>query len=432
MTRHDDSMRPFSIMDLAPQVQRHPPAYQSPTPPLDDDDNEAMDWTPSQDSKVLRPATSYRDFDATPQPTSYRASVSTNAPSQSHILRNSHTQPLLRTDFVTPNRESLKTPKKYALRDSLDESPFATPYAPSHLSGSPDLSPIKFAQPRFFPQTDREDLGLESLMANNFSLAEEPHEVRARRPQGQRENETQLNIEDIHAQWHGPATLFLLVISCAFWISTPISPFAAYRLHFRLAGLCIAALVILKFLLLAVRTNSVLDASDIMLLAFELITVIILGATLCHRAAASSLDGSIGSLETLGIILIAALIAQEAWMLYFGAWTRQGSNVDVPSPPTPQPTGASDEKDRQRPLARNSVSPFRQDTKAGMKTDSLGLHLPASSQHPTRSTMQPGNDPRARGGFSSLSLGGITRDEQVGLNSLNLGQPRRRDRTGLS
>ena len=420
-------------MDLAPPVQRRPPAYQPPTPPLDDDDNEAMDWTPSQENKILRPATSYRTFDAVPQQTSHWASVSTHALSQSHSLRNSQMQPLRSNGFVTRNRESLKTPKKYALRDSSDESPFATPYEPSHVAGSPDLSPIKFAQPRFFPQTDREDLGLESLMANNFSLAEEPHEIRARRPQGHRENEMQLDKDESHAQWDGPAALFLLAVSCTIWISTLMSSFAAFQLRLRLAALCIAALVILKSLLLAVRMNSERSISDIMLLAFELITIIIFGATLRRPAAASSPDGSIGSLETPGIILIAALIVQEAWILYSGAWARRVSNGDVPLPPTPQPTAASDEKDRPRLFAGSSVSPIRQDTKAGGRTDSLGLHLPASSQRTTRSRMHSVNDTRAQGGLSSLSLGGITKDGQaLGMNSLNLGQARKRDWNGPS
>ena len=414
-------------------MRRHPPAYQPPTPPLDDDDSEAMDWTPSQENKILRPATSYRTFDAVPQPISYRASVSTDALSQSHSLRNSQTQPLLRSSFGTRNKEFIKTPTKYAMRDASDESPFATPYEPSLVAGSPDLSPIKFAQPRFFPQTDREDLGLESIMANNFSLAEEPHEVRARRPRGQGRSETQSGMVHVHSQWHGLVALFLLAISCTIWISAPISSFAAFGLHFRLAALSIAALVILKSLLLAVCMTSERSVSDIMLLAFELITTIVFGATLRHRAVAFSPDGSIGSLETPGITLIAALIAQEAWMLYSGDWARQMSNGEVSSPSAPQSTAASGEEDRQRPFAGGSVSSIKQGPKAGMRTGSLGLHIPASSQRTTRSNMHSANDTGAQNGFSSLSLGGQTRDEQVlGMNSLNLGQRRKRERNGIS
>ena len=387
--------------------------YLPPTPPPDDDDNEAMDWTPSQENKILRPAASYRTPNGVsqqPQSLSYRQNLPADA------LR---------------NQEFFRTPED-TVRDSYDESPFATPYEPSHAAGSPELSPIKFAQPRFFPHTDCEDLGLESLMANNFSLGETPREVRARQQHRKRENETQSKLDDVYAQWHGPAALLLLAISCMVWTSTPVPSRAAFRMHFKLAALCIAALVILKSLLPAVRKDSDRSLSDILLLTFELITTVILGVALRQRAASSSAEGSIGPLETPGITLIAVLIAQEAWMLYSRTWVRRMSNGEVPSRPFPQTTAAPDKPVRLQPLVGSSMPSSRLKPNAGIRTHSNGQHLSASSQCTTRSRAKLESHTRAPGSFSSLSLGDVSRNEQaLGMNSLTLGQAQRRNRNAV-
>lgn len=421
-------------MDFAPpNQQRHPAIYQPLTPPPDDDENEAMDWTPSQENKILRPAASYLTSNAVsqqPQLSPYRENLPANAP---HTRRNPPNQPLFRNGSETRTRESYKTPKKYTMRNSYDESPFATPYEPSLAAGSPELSPIRFAQPRFFPHTDREDLGLEALMANNFSLAEEPREVRARQGQHeQHENETQSKTGVVYSQWHRPAALILLAISWTFWISTPTPALAALRVNFRLAALYIAALVILKSLLPATRKGSDRSLSDIVLLASELITTIIFGVALRQRAATSSLEDSIGPLQTQGTILIAVLIAQEAWMIYLETRVCRTSSGNILSPPVPQLAAAPDKPDLQQPFVGSSMSSSRQDLNVGMGTGSNGQHLPAPSQSTTRSRTKIDNDTRAPGGFSSLSLSSSARNEQVlGMASSKIGQRQTRKRNGM-
>lgn len=430
------NIRPLSITDFAPlNQQHHPTMYQPPTPPPDDDDNEAMDWTPSQEAKSLRPAVSYRTSIAVgqqPQSVAYRENLPADALRQAHSLRNPPIQPMFRKGSEIRNQESFKTPKKYAMRDSYNESPFATPYEPSIATDSPELSPMKFAQPRFFPHSDHEDLGLESLMANNFSLAEEPGEVRARQQRGKCNNEARSKLEDVYTQWNGPAALLLLTISCIVWTSRPIPTHTAFRMHFRLAALCIAAFVIIKSLFPALRKDSNQSLGDIVLLTFELITTLILGVALRQRATIPSLDGSIGPLETPGKILIAVLIAQEAWMLYSGTWVRRIGKGEAPSPPGPQPAAASDKPNLLRPIVGGSMTSSRQDHDVGTVTGSNGKRLPASSQRTTRSRTNLENDTRAPGGFGSLSLGGNARNQQVlGVNSLNLGQPQRRNGNGV-
>ena len=433
VTRNDGGMRPFSIMDLAPpNQQQRPPLYQPPTPPPDDDDHEAMDWTPSQESKVLRPAALYRTFDALSQPPQsfpYRRNLPTDAVSQGHSPHNPLYQPMFRQSSETQIHGSFKTPKKYAMRDSYHETPFATPYEPA--VGSPELSPIKFAQPKFFPHTDHEDLGLESLMANNFSLAEEPREVRARQQYEKRKNRTQSHGSNIYAQWYGSVALLLLAISCMVWTNAPIPSLAAFRLHFGLAALCIAALVILKSLLPAVRKDSDRSLSDIMLLTFELITTMILGVALRQRAAMSSSEDSIGPLETPGMILMVVLIAQEAWMMFSGTWTRRMTNEEISSPPVTQPAPAPNKLDRNQSIMESGISSTRQNPNFGIATGSASQHPPALSQRTTRFRTKLDNDSHASGGFSSLSLGGNARNEQaLGISSLNLGQPQRTKRNG--
>ena len=430
-TRNNGNIRPFSIMDFVPpNQQRHPLVYQPLTPPPDDDDNEAMDWTPSQDEKHLRPAASYRTANAVfqqPQPFPYRENLPANA---LHSLRNPPKQPMFCKESEPRNQRSIQTPKRYTIRDSYDESPFATPYKPSLTAGSPELSPVRFAQPRFFPHTDREDLGLETLMANNFSLAEEPHEIRVHQQlHGKREIGAQPKMDNLYAQWDRPVALLLLAISCMVWTSTPTPSLGAFRVHSELAALCIAALVVIKSLLSAVRKDSDRSLSAIVFLVFALITTIILGGALRQRAAISSPEDTIGPLETLGIILIAVLIAHEAWMLYSETRLRRMSNGECPSSPVPQPAAAHDKPNLQKAFVGSSMSSSRQDPHVGV---GIGPHLPVSSQRTTGSRTKLENDTRAPGSFSSLSLGGAARNkEALGINSLNLGQPQKRNRSGM-
>ena len=434
LTRNNGDVRPFSITDFAPPNQHpRPPVYNPPTPPPDDDDDEAMDWTPSQENKTLRPALSYRSSNPVTQQLQSFPYRDTHTANAIHGLRNPLNQPRFDKSSNTQTRELYKTPTKNTMRELYGESPFATPYEPSPAAGSPDSSPISFAQPRFFPTTDREDLGLESLMANNFSLAETPREVRARQQQYENcRKETQSKLDDVYAHWNGPAALFLLAISCMVWTSTPLPYLAAFRGQFRLAALCIAALVILKSLLPALRKASDRSGSDIVILASELITTIAFGVVLRQRAVTTALEDGIGSLEKPGIVLIAALIAQEARIFYSRTWGHRTDNGGLLSPPASQPAVAPDTVDRPQPLSKSSMASSRPDPKLGVGIGSHGQHFPTSSHRLARPRTKIQNDTRTQGGFSSLSLGGSSRNEQeAAVKSLSLGQSQRRNRNGM-
>lgn len=434
LTRNNGGMRPFSITDFAPpNMHPRPSVYQPPTPPPDNDDDEAMDWTPSQENKTLRPALSYRSSNPVSQQLQSFPYRDTHTANAVHGLRNPLNQPRFDKSSDSQSRVLYKTPKKNTMRESYDESPFATPYEPSLAAGSPDLSPISFAQPRFFPTTDREDLGLESLMANNFSLAETPREVRARQQQYEKSRkETQSKLDEIYSQWNGPAALFLLAISCMVWTSTPLPYLAAFRTQLRLAALCISALVILKSLLPALRKASDRSHSDIVILAFELIITIAFGVVLRQQAVTTALEDGIGSLEKPGIVLIAALVAQEARIFYSRTWGHPMDNGGLSPPPASQSAVTPDTVERPRPFSGGSMPSSRPDPKMGTGISSNGQHLPASSQRTARPRTKFQNENRTQGGFSSLSLGGNSRNEQeAAVNSLSLGQSQRRNRNGM-
>lgn len=168
------------------------------------------------------------------------------------------------------------------------------------------------------------------------------------------------------------------------------------------------------------------------LLIFELVTTIVLGAALRHQAATTSSDDSIGPLGTPGIIWIAALIAQEASMIYSKTWVRRRSKGDGPLSPIPQTAAAPNEEDGQKTLAENKMSSMGHDLKLGLGTGTNSQCLSEASQRPTRSKTKPENETHAETGFSNLSLGGKTRnDPALGMNSLNLGHPQGRNRNGM-
>lgn len=72
------------------------------------------------------------------------------------------------------------------------------------------------------------------------------------------------------------------------------------------------------------------------------------------------------------------------------------------------------------------------DINVGLGTSSIGQRLPVPTQRTTRSRTKLEHNTRAQSGFSSLSLGGRSgNDEALGMKSLDLGQTQRRNRNGM-
>lgn len=179
------STRPFSIDDFAPRLQQQPPSYQPLTPPPDENDDEAMDWTPSQETN-FRPTSIYRSLGSAvqlaeqSQESPFHGRLPRNIVSQNHRLRNPPNQPTFRKASTKQKQAFFNSPDKRAGRD---EDSDAVSIAETTVT---DMSPMRFTTPRFFPQSDHQaETGLEDILARSFTIAEEPAEVRQNQKKGQ-------------------------------------------------------------------------------------------------------------------------------------------------------------------------------------------------------------------------------------------------------
>lgn len=109
------------------------------------------------------------------QPDPFHGHLPANVVSPAHRLRNPPNKPTFRS--VSAIKKQMKYPKNpadWGMQANVSDT------SEIPLLGVADLSPMKFEDPKFFPQSDpREETGLENLFSNIFSIAEEPAEVRA-------------------------------------------------------------------------------------------------------------------------------------------------------------------------------------------------------------------------------------------------------------
>ncbi|KAL9108541.1 MAG: hypothetical protein Q9187_008284, partial [Circinaria calcarea] len=275
-------LQPFPVSILAPTLQRpYNRPYQSPTPPPDDFENDAMDWTPSQKSTFhpVQPKTNIlKPTPAQVQPSPFHGCLPSAPISQAHQLRNPQNQPTFhkvssnqQQNFF--NRMTNRSPKKNDDDQSGNED--NDPAAPSNFS-----TPGRFdmAQPRFFPQSDhRADTGLESLFTAAFSLKDEPPEVRAAR-------ELQNNVLSLQRRpcpsrtpMQRATSITLLGCACLAWSFA--STHLEYAQHLRLLALGIATAVAGRGLLETFQVEKeVWRFSDIMIFVLELALAIYLGS----------------------------------------------------------------------------------------------------------------------------------------------------------
>ncbi|KAL9100401.1 MAG: hypothetical protein Q9163_004223 [Psora crenata] len=190
----------FSINDLAPPtVQPSNPRLPTPPPEADYDDQEAMDWTPSQtpldppsSSHIIPSPFRKRDkLERSP----FHGTLPASVVSPAHRLRNPPNQPTFRAASAA-KKQSLfshlnptsQATKPRSTGHDLDLTSMSLSLGPSTASAHEDepltqtefsnFSPVKFNKPRFFPQTDYQtDTGLEGLLDKAFTLNEAPAEV---------------------------------------------------------------------------------------------------------------------------------------------------------------------------------------------------------------------------------------------------------------
>ena len=422
LTRDNFDKQSFSINDLAPQTQQqHPIPYQSPyqppTPPPDEDDDEAMDWTPSQQA-VLRPATLYRPLSSRshqPEQTPFRGHLPADVVSMEHRLRNPPNKPTFRKASEAQKQNFFRTPKKGVHREWDNVSESGTEYEPS-ITETATPGTVKFAEPKLLLQPEKTmDTGLEPLLANAFSLEDEPREVRSLQQQ-EKQNQEQARalVNDLSTRWHRFPVLMFLVASYFIWTG-PLQTAAKYRAPSQIAILLFCTLVSIRSLALVLRSDAAKwSGSDLIVFSAELIAS--LGLTLAVHS--SSTEANHESFISLATALIAIMAIQELWMFILDFRTEQqaeetsqtttiqsGSETHG-TPPHQPPTRTKPEKS-----TRASIHPFQ---------TSLAL-----TQRSTRSQTKE-KRPSVGSGFGSLSLGG---DDRVGEQRLV--RSRRGNRSGM-
>ena len=424
----------FSIKDLGPPTQQtYQTLYQPPTPPPDEDHDEVMDWTPTQ--QPLRSTSSYRDSHLTPQlqPPDFRGYLSQSIVSPVHRLPNSVHQP------ISPTKKQMaftfKTSNNRALQDADSVSDVGTEYEPSLVE---TLSPPKFVDPRFFPKSDfRAETGLESLFTSTFSLAEEPPEIRAshqRNGQSQSLDKNQKLLPKLYAQWSRALIVFLLVACYMFWTYIPKPSLLAYQQRFRFAALGTASLVTIRSLVVSMRkAKKRWSLSDLLLFGSELLALVSLGAILREPSTHPLSAARRRTLDMIGSMLMAVMVLQEIWMFCFEIWNGETKDIPPPSgPAAPNYESTSQKSDRQPPSYRTRDA-FSENNPSSTAHSQLAPQLSnTSAQHSARSKTKVESSLGNGSGLGSLSLGGSTGNQQeLGIGSRNPGRPRRRDRASM-
>ena len=182
-----------------------------------------MDWTPSQESN-FRPATSYRDPNPViqqTQPSPFHGHLPADVVSPSHRLRNPPNQPTFRKASAKQKQGFFTSPNKRTTRDTESIESRAKTTAS-------EFSPTKFPNPKFFSNSDHADTGLEDILAQSFSIAEEPAEIRATREQRRLAQEQGLFVTNATINWTRAWFLLLLSASFLVWFGMTRTNLAVY------------------------------------------------------------------------------------------------------------------------------------------------------------------------------------------------------------
>ena len=231
------------LAPLAPKTQRSQPALgHPPTPPPEDEEADAMDWTPSQ--KALPPAKPYLQAKPAPVPSPFYGRLPPAPKSQAHKLRN----PTISSSYPVPSERENFFNRQNPIDEQDEFSEIGT--EADSLSRRPSVASPTFAPPRFFPQSTETDTGLESIFSGAFNIDEIPHEVRSARQQNESTSKSSLQ--------HNPIAIILrlilifsLSISVAAWSNAPNGPDSSVRNH--LSSLSAAIIIAFLGIMLTIR-----------------------------------------------------------------------------------------------------------------------------------------------------------------------------------
>lgn len=316
-------IQPFPINSLAPTSQQlYPPPYNPPTPPYEDEPD-AMDWTPSQQS--FQPASSQtlsREAQLPSGPSPFYGRLPAAPQSQAQRLRNPQNQPSFRKASTERQQNFFNSMTGRHSSNEQQEQNHERP-------GNEGTDYPEMAPPKFFPRDDfRTDTGLESLFDSAFSLRDEPPEIRAARERQQHLGRRN-NLSTGAGPWERITGICSLGAASLAWKAAFARPQTA--LHLRLGALGVPATIAGRALLEATgKTKAVWSLSDILLFAVELAISILLGS-------ASSHDSMNDAYDMVGMILLGGMMMQEMW-LFISAPKRLPSQSSITAPaPTPGP-----------------------------------------------------------------------------------------------
>lgn len=318
---------PLSLNDLAPKTPGHQPALgHPPTPPPDDDEAEVMDWTPSQ--KALPPARPYLQAKPVPVPSPFYGRLPPAPKSQAHKLRN----PTTTSSYPVPSERENFFNRQNPIDEQDEYSEIGT--EADSLSRRPSVASPTFAPPRFFPQSNEIDTGLESIFSRAFNIDETPHEIRSARPQvgSTVKSSPQRNPIPVILRL---VFIFSLSISVAAWSNAPNDPSSTVRIH--LSSLSAAILVAFLGIMLTIqRTDYPWLWIDLIIYSSEIGFATMIGSAIQTKTI------DYDRLRIPGLILFCGMILQEGLVVASPLFnTRQFSQAGQPpssqgSNPSPQ------------------------------------------------------------------------------------------------
>lgn len=329
---------PLSLNDLAPlapKTQRPQSALgHPPTPPPEEEEAEAMDWTPSQ--KALPPARTYLQAKPAPVPSPFYGRLPPAPKSQAHKLRN----PTISSSYPVPSeRENFFS--RQTLIDEQDEFSEIGTEADA-LSRRPSVASPAFAPPRFFPQSTETDTGLESIFSGAFNIDEIPHEVRSARQQNESTPKSPLRRNPV-AIILRLILIFSLCISVAAWSTAPNGPNSSVRKH--LSSLSAAIIVAFLGIMLTIRrTDYPWVWIDIIIYSSEI------GFSAMIGSAIQTKTNGYDRLRLPGLILLCGMILHQCLDVVSQLFNthHQSSQPEQPQPPSNQGSILSPQSQQQQ------------------------------------------------------------------------------------
>lgn len=360
--------RPFPLNDLAPDHARSRPLpYKSPTPPPNEDGIEEMDWTPSQQPFQPAPPIHQLTIPTIAQPSPFYGRLPPAPLSQAHKLRNPPNQPAFRQATAVQKQSFFNNRRRWHIdRDNMSEASTECFDSPIKTAVQSEAASPRFAEPRFFPQSDYErDTGLESMFSNIFSIAEEPHEVRVARERVKDEQE-RLLVDQRQAQGFAgkklqAASFIALAFSCLAWISAPSIPLPTAQIH----GMClvIAAIVAGQELAETIRKDKVYwNWSDMFVYSLELCSSLFLSKAISKLSPPKQEKGKgtgiDDELRIAGLALLGIMFLQELWIWISKLKLERTTPVSVSASTPISPQASSSPPSQSPPLnLKSSAAP---------------------------------------------------------------------------